>query len=222
MNVRDPFGIHRKSALSILKTTASRAAVDLTERAVEASIHAIEKSKQAVDDFDMSFSVPKNVPSFGNPQRMMEDRVWGNTAVTARSGKALHANKNSGILGEVQDRVGGLFDDRNTLPMYKDKPYAYPPSQRAKPIWRRKRVLASVFLFLALLYYFGAFGRHHDTAVSSTPIWSWLSSSSESGKIADWTKRRERVVEAFTLSWDAYERYAWGEKLIYLTIGCSV
>ncbi|KAI1214038.1 glycoside hydrolase family 47 protein [Annulohypoxylon truncatum] len=211
MNVRDPFGIHRKSALSILKTTASRAAVDFTERAVEASIHAIEKSKQAVDDLDMSFSVPKNVPSFGNPQRVMEDRVWGNTAVTARGGKASsHTNKNSRILGEVQDRVGSLFDDRNTLPMYKDKPYAYPPSQRARPIWRRKRVLGSVLLLLSLLYYFGAFGHHHDTGVSSTPIWSWLSSGTEPGKVADWSKRRERVVEAFTLSWDAYERYAWG------------
>lgn len=211
MNVRDPFGLHRKSALSILKTTASRAAVDFTERAVEASVDAIEKGKQAVDDFDMSFTIPKNVPSFGNPQRIVEDHVWGNTAV-ARGGKTSpHPNKNAGILGGVQDRVGGLFDSRNTLPMYKDKPYAYPASQRARPIWRRKRVLAFALLLLLLLYYFGAFGRHHDTVVSSTPMWAWLTAGSESGKAADWANRRERVVEAFTLSWDAYERYAWGK-----------
>lgn len=210
MNVRDPFGLHRKSALSILKTTASRAAVDFTERAVEAGIHALEKSKQAVDDFDMSFSVPKNVPSFSNPQRLVEDRVWGSSA-TARGGRAsLHHNKHTGILGGVQDRVGSLFDDRNGLPMYKDKPYAYPPSQRARPIWRRKRFLGFVLLLLSLLYYFGAFGRHHDTVVSAKPIWGWLTSGSEPEKVADWPKRRERVVEAFTLSWDAYERYAWG------------
>ncbi|OTB01505.1 glycoside hydrolase family 47 protein [Hypoxylon sp. CI-4A] len=211
MNVRDPFGIHRKSALSILKTTASRAAVDFTERAVGASTHAIEKTKQAVDDLDMSFSVPKNVPSFSNPQRMMEDRVWGNSAaVTARGGKASHANKNAGILGGVQDKVGSLFDDRNTLPMYKDKPYAYPPSQRNRPIWRRKRTLAFLLLLGLLLYYFGASGSHRDTDVSSKPLWPWLKTDSEAKKNADWSKRRERVVEAFTLSWDAYDRYAWG------------
>lgn len=207
MNVRDPFGLHRKSALSILRTTASRAAVDITERAVEASVNAIEKSRQAVDDLDMSFSIPKNVPSFSNPQRLVEDHVWGNTAVAR--GKA---NKNAGILGGVQDRVGGLFDNKNTLPMYKDKPYAYPVSQRARPIWRRKRIIAFVFLLLLLLYYFGAFGRHHDTIVSSAPMWAWLTASSESEKTADWLKRRERVVEAFTLSWDSYERYAWGKR----------
>ncbi|KAI1758913.1 glycoside hydrolase family 47 protein [Hypoxylon sp. FL1150] len=206
MNVRDPFGLHRKSALSILKTTASRAAVDFTERAVEASFNAIERSKQAVDDFDMSFSVPKNVPSFSNPQRLVEDHAWGSTAV-ARGGKA---SKNAGILGGVQDRVGGLFDDKNTLPMYKDKPYAYPASQRARPIWRRKRAIGFALLLLLLLYYFGAFGRHRDAIATSVPMWAWLTASSESGKTADWLKRREHVVEAFTLSWDSYERYAWG------------
>lgn len=211
MNVRDPFGLHRKSALSILKTTVPRAAVDYTERAVGASINAIEKSKQAIDEFEMSFSVPKNVPSFSNPQRLVEDHVWGSSA-HARGGKA--SSHKTGMLGGVQDRVGGLFDNRNTsLPMYKDKPYAYPVSQRARPIWRRKRVVGAVLLLLLLLYYFGAFGRHHDTVASSGPIWAWLTSSSDSGKTADWSGRRDRVVEAFELSWDAYERYAWGKKL---------
>lgn len=209
MNVRDPFGIHRKNALSILKTTVPRAAVNFTERAVEASINALEKSKKAVDDIDMSFSVPKNVPSFSNPQRVVEDHVWGNTAV-ARGGKGSNP-KNTGILGGVQDKVGSLFDDRNSLPMYKDKPYAYPPSYRARPLWRRKRIIGIVLLVILLLYYFGAFGRHHDTVVASTPIWAWLTANSGSGRSADWLGRRERVVEAFTLSWDAYERYAWGK-----------
>jgi len=40
--------------------------------------------------------------------------------------------------------------------------------------------------------------------------WNWLQRSEESARKIDWLSRRERVVEAFTLSWDAYERYAWG------------
>ncbi|CAJ2513348.1 Uu.00g014670.m01.CDS01 [Anthostomella pinea] len=214
MNVRDPFNLHRTSALSILRTAVPRAAADLTERVVDAGAHAIERGKQAVDQLDlqldMSFSVPKNVPSFSNPQRLAEDRVWGNSAgaaVTARG-----PNKNGGILGGVQDR---LFDSdaRNTLPMYKDKPYAYPASHRARPLWRRKRTLGFLLLLLSGLYYFGAFERHRDTALASGTRWGgWLTSSSEveAGKPADWPKRSERVVEAFTLSFDAYSRYAWG------------
>ncbi|KAI1079417.1 glycoside hydrolase family 47 protein [Whalleya microplaca] len=211
MNVRDPFDLHRKSALFVLRTAASRAAVDFTERAVEAGANAIEKGRQAVDDLDMSFNIPKNVPSFGDPQRVVEDRIWGNTAVTARGARgSSQFNKNAGILGGVQDRVGGLFENKNTLPMYKDKPYAYPASHRARPIWRRKRVIALVLLVVSLIYYFGAFGRHRDTEASPRPVWSWLTAGTESSKAADWPKRRERVVEAFKLSWDAYERYAWG------------
>ncbi|KAI8629283.1 glycoside hydrolase family 47 protein [Xylariaceae sp. FL1651] len=202
MNVRDPFGIHRTSALSILKITASRAAVNLAEQAVEVGVNAIGKGKKAVEDLDMSFSVPKNLPSFSNPQRVVEDHIWGNTAVAR--GPNSRNGAGGGILGGVQDR---LFENRHALPMYKDKPYAYPPSHRPRPLWRRKRSFAFVLLLISLLYYFGAFQKHHDTVISS---WAWLASPSETGKSADWPGRRQRVVEAFTLSFDAYSRYAWG------------
>ncbi|KAI1243737.1 hypothetical protein MGN70_013603 [Eutypa lata] len=210
MNVRDPFNLHRRSALSILQTTAARAAVGVTERAVEVGAHAIEKSKQAVEDLDldMSFSIPKNVPSFGNPQRVVEDHIWGNSAVTSRVGAGARATAAS-----VQDRVGGLFDNKNTLPMYKDKPYSYPPSQRVKPLWRRKRVFGVVFALLSLLYFLGVFqGRNEDKddKSASPAFWGFLSKDTGTGKKVDWNMRREMVVDAFTLSWDAYERYAWG------------
>lgn len=207
MNVRDPFNLHKRSALSILRTTAVRAAVGVTERAVEVGAHAIEKSKQAVEDLDMSFSIPKNVPTFENPQRLVEDHIWGNSAVTSRVGAGARATAAS-----VQDTVGGFFDNKNTLPMYKDKPYAYPLSQRVKPIWRRKRVLGAIFALLSLLYFLGVFqGRNEDQKdATSPPFWGFLSKDAGHGKKVDWNMRREMVVDAFTLSWDAYERYAWG------------
>ncbi|KAI0138368.1 endoplasmic reticulum mannosyl-oligosaccharide 1,2-alpha-mannosidase [Xylariaceae sp. FL1272] len=152
----------------------------------------------------MAFSVPKNVPSFSNPQRMVEDHIWGNTAV-ARGPRA-----KGGILDGVQDR---LFDNRNALPMYKDKPYAYPPSHRHRPLWRRKRsLLILLLLLLSSFYYFhsrGADGPRRDAEVSAS--WtSWLTSASGASAPADWPGRQQRVVEAFELSWDAYSQYAWG------------
>ncbi|KAI1364997.1 family 47 glycosyl hydrolase [Xylaria arbuscula] len=151
----------------------------------------------------MSFTVPRHAPSFNNPQRVVEDHIWGSTAVAR--GPNNKTGSGGGLLGGVQDR---LFDNRNGLPMYKDKPYAYPPSHRRRPLWRRKRTFGFGFIVIALLYYFGAFSRNHET--TATTPWGWLTSSSESGKSIDWLHRRQRVVEAFELSFDAYSRYAWG------------
>ncbi|KAH6646483.1 family 47 glycosyl hydrolase [Truncatella angustata] len=187
MVIRDPFNIHKKgSAVSILRATATRAAIGITEKAVEAGINAIEQGKKTAED--MAFQLPKNMPSFSNPQRALEDQNWG-----------------TGSASSLSSRFGAKSQ---TLPMYKDKPYAYPPSQRSRAIWLRKRVAAIIFLVITILYYLGAFTSSHDTH-SKRPSWTWLKGSENENKV-DWSKRRERVVEAFELSWDAYHRYAWG------------
>jgi hypothetical protein len=196
----DPFDIRRtrNSPISIIRLAAARAAVQITERAVETGINAIQKGKQTVED-NMSFALPKNVPSFSNPnRRALEDKYWGSAAGSTSS-------------------IASQFGSRGSqsLPMYKDKPYAYPTSQRARPIWRRKRVAIFVFVVISFLYYFGGFASHHETTTSKAPSWTWLKTPEPEKKV-DWTKRSERVVEAFTLSWDAYERYAWGKIL-----GCT-
>ncbi|KAF4635558.1 hypothetical protein G7Y89_g2538 [Cudoniella acicularis] len=185
MNVRDPFNLHRSPAFNILRGTATRAAANVTQKVVEAGAQALESGRQAVEDMS-TFSIPKNVPSFTNPQRELENRVWGASGVTARSA-ASHSN--GGVMSGVQDRVGGFFDkNKGDLPMYKDKPYA--PSRRNRSVWRRKRTLGIFGTFvIAALYFLGP---------------------EKAGSKIDWLDRRERVKEAFILSWDAYDRYAWG------------
>lgn len=164
--IRDPFKIHEKT---VFKTTAFRTAPNSREATAHAGANAL----------DMSFSMPKNVPSFNNPQRDLEDRFWGS--------------------GASSNRKGGL-------PMYKDKPYAQSPD---RPMWRRKRTVGIFTLVvLALLYFMGFLSRDGYKKKVNTD-WSWMNESQEKGK-ADWGNRRERVVEAFQISWDAYERYAWG------------
>ena len=185
--IRDPFDIHRKSTF---RASSSRTAQKYRDSG-QAGPYAAE---------GMAFSIPRNLPNFEDPTRSLEDRAW---AATSRRGGG-----NGRIFHEVQDRVTGMFDTA-TLPMYKDKPYAYSPSMRRRRWWRRKRLLgmlAAVVVFL--LYLMGLFsGRPAMVPVSG---WTWLSSSKGSAD-TDWLKRREHVVEAFQLSWDAYERYAWGK-----------
>lgn len=146
---------------------------------------------------DMSFSVPRTVPSFGNPsQRRREDALWA----AARGG--------------------------GRLPMYKDKPFGYAYADggswrggRGGLFRRRRRVMLAL---LAAGLIFGAFwltgwfssgdGRRKDVGEGKSS-WSWSRGKDAEGKGKggiDWGKRRDRVVEAFKLSWSAYERHAWG------------
>ncbi|KAJ9161957.1 alpha-1,2-Mannosidase [Coniochaeta hoffmannii] len=150
----------------------------------------------------MSFNVPRNVPSFTAPQRELEDRLWPSSGVSSRRGPSLGS------------KVGGLLHpERNaSLPMYKDKPYGYPASQRARPLYRRKRSVGVLLLVvLGLMWFAGGLGGQRDRVQGRVRGWGWLKDDKGRAKSkADWLRRRERVVEAFELSWDAYSRYAWG------------
>lgn len=168
---------------------------------------AEEPPEDEDDDNQMAFSVPRHVPSFTDPARQAEDRLWA-AATRQRAGPS------SGVLGGVQDKVGGFLNpDRRSLPMYKDKPYGYGPggAGRPRPLLRKKRVLGFLtLLVLGFLWFAGFFDEHHERARAKLGDWGWLSSDTKARSKADWMKRRERVVEAMELSWDAYERYAWG------------
>jgi hypothetical protein len=213
MNIRDPFNIHRSPAIRIFQLTAATAAQTLSQKVLETSKQAVESGRQKLEA--MSFNIPRNVPSFNNPQRELENRAWGASGVTSRSGSGMQGGyglvSSNGGMAAVQDKVGGFFDRSRDLPMYKDKPYSYAASRRQRGVWRRKRTLGilSVFIFF-ILYLFGAFDGS-QTKEKAGKSWAWLQKpETSSGVKVDWLSRRERVVEAFTLSWDAYERYAWG------------
>jgi hypothetical protein len=209
MNVRDPFNLRRSPALTILRGTATLAAANLTQKVLQTGTEALESAKQAVEDMS-TFSIPKNVPSFTNPQRELENRVWGSSGVTARSANTHHA---AGF-GGVQDRLGGYFEKNRDLPMYKDKPFSYASSRRRKPLWKSKKLFALLGLvMMAVLYFLGVWGDEATTGKAKEKVkdsWAWLQKPEKAGAKIDWLSRRERVVEAFTLSWDAYDRYAWG------------
>jgi len=155
----------------------------------------------------MSFALPNNVPSFTSSQREYEDGYW-------RSARRVGGHNGNGLTGNgFADKIGG-FLDRRELPMYKDKPYSYTASRRQRQFYKRKRVLAGGVLFVtALLYWLGLFSSPknipEDLKRGGQNAWSWLKKP-ESAAV-DWNARRERVKEAFKLSWDGYEQHAWGE-----------
>ena len=83
-------------------------------------------------------------------------------------------------------------------------------------MWRRKRFWLGVVLSLITILYSldrYALGDYQVQQVKSKSKsqWSWLHGTGTD--TVDWDLRRESVKEAFKLSWDGYERYAWGTSL---------
>lgn len=163
----------------------------------------------------MSFSVPRNVPSFGTSQRQAEDSLWVAAGMTRGGGGVASRLSSYGYMG-------GSGGAGGQLPMYKDKPYA--AARRGRPRWAGKRALAVlVMLTFAVLYYVGLFSRggeaEHRKGADGAKDGSWKWSTGDKtdtkkGTKVDWLKRRDMVVDAFKLSWDAYEESAWGKSLL--------
>ncbi|KAK4186453.1 mannosyl-oligosaccharide 1,2-alpha-mannosidase [Podospora australis] len=174
---------------------------------------AVPKEKDIEEEGEKemsSFSIPKNVPSFTNPNRQFEDRLWA----AATSSSSSSSRQRGGVLGGVQDLLGS--GNRAALPMYKDKPYMYPPggAERTRSRKRKRGCFFLLVVIVGMVWWTGIFESHQKEAVGrlSEKWGGWLSQEGGKGKRkADWGKRRERVVEAMELSWDAYERHAWGQ-----------
>lgn len=138
----------------------------------------------------MSFSLPKNIPHFDDLHRSYEDVYW--------------TQRQNG--GGITDAMGNIFE-RKELPMYKDKPYNYPLSAK-RPVWKRKRVLIiTIFLLVILLWRYLATDQ---VKYGKRSGYGWPVPWPRSPGI-NWQRRMEDVRAAFELSWDGYERYAWGQ-----------
>ena len=155
----------------------------------------------------MSFTVPRNVPSFGDPHRILEDSTWG----SAR--RPRHPENGFSSISAASEKIGDIFGGAKSkgLPMYKDKPYHYASSTRRAGLMFRKSSIAYVCLFLLGSWYlYSSFRYGSSRNVDTGGLWGILGKP-ESGTTADWESRREKVREAFKLSWASYETNAWGE-----------
>jgi hypothetical protein len=61
-----------------------------------------------------------------------------------------------------------------------------------------------------VLYLLGFFSNDEPTNKKTKSHWSFLHGNEKAGAEVVWLDRRDSVKQAFAVSWDAYERYAWG------------
>jgi len=223
-SLRDPFAIRSRPALSILIQKAASARTEAIEAASKIEIPTFEtiaentQTKLESLAGSMAFSVPRNVPSFTNPNREREDQIWSAVTGKVHSPKSPHIRGGSIGIGSITGAAGGFFKDRE-LPMYKDKPYYYTGSYRRRKIWQRKRFWGILVFFIFGLYWFGVFSGEQQGKTKKIPFfkggkWQW-----KAGEVINWDERREKVKEAFVLSWNGYEKHAWGTRS-HLNLSC--
>lgn len=138
---------------------------------------------------------------------------------------AHHGNNNNGGGGgisKINSFFGGRASNSRDLPIYKDKPYFKP--RRTGPDRTKARVIYimfAVFVTTMLYVFWGGWGPSvADIGPSGNvgeDLWKWMQTldeedtTSASSKYVDWAERRERVRDAFIVSWDSYETYGWGK-----------
>ena len=129
---------------------------------------------------------------------------WAGSRIPAQNG-----HTGNGISQKLED----FFDNRQ-LPMYKDKPYSYAASTRKPPLYRRWQIILGAMLVISgLSYTLGLFTPTRVKRGAYEPGKIDLSQLMPGLTAVEWEERRERVRDAFILSWDGYERYAWGKSI---------
>ena len=116
----------------------------------------------------------------------------------------------------ISSKLNGIFgSESHDLPMYKDKPHFQ--TRRRTPWYRKKRILiASALALLTFIWWFGIVlgSSRAENAAAAHPRKGWLerllSRPDVQHKAIDWKARQDSVRDAFTISWDAYEKDGWG------------
>ena len=187
----------------------------------------------------MSFQLPSRVPAFDSAQREIEDGYW-RAATSSRphynTGAAFGGNSDSSGGLDLSGRFGNFMNPSHDLPMYKDKPYFNPRKTGPAAARRRKKRLSWLLIcviLLAAVWWLvsggeGPYGFRSSKirSMHGGDLWNWVKSFEKEkpgrGGAINWEERRDRVRDAFIVSWDSYEQDAWGEDSIHQFFNKSV
>lgn len=134
-----------------------------------------------------------------------------------------NARKGFAGLGLSVPSIGGFFDNDSTLPLYKDKPFA--PRRTAPRRWRKPSGILGAFILILLWYFYYSPGlpawKGANSSDKGLELWKWAQSldSAPAKEPADWNARREKVRDAFIVSWEGYEKEAWGKSMLTDILG---
>ena len=215
MNTRDPFNVRLKAPRSPLQVVQSHdyfspptASSSQQAPAPDGRLHTRQVSNPVA-----GFNQPA-AGAAGPPMTSQDISTSHNGQPNGwRPRRATSGRAPSISIGEKFNNI--LPQKENgELPMYKDKPYNYATSSRRRPFYRRRNIVLAFTAILSLLLFFsGAFsklptGKVIDETAFKRPLTIF---SGTKASTIDWDGRRERVRDAFQISWEAYEKHAWGK-----------
>lgn len=166
-NLRDPFSLRKPSSpFSILAQPAFQAQFQQQKAHLQQQIQPIQDQIQQISTSvsatakatvetvesvvtetleDMSFQIPRNVPSFTSSQRGREDGVWN-----------------------------AAFGKNRDLPLYKDKPYYSKNAAAARRRSPRKRTVLLMMIFAVFglwwFEFFGNAGEYKEKLLKKKPL----------------------------------------------------
>ncbi|KAJ5084371.1 CAZyme family GH47 [Penicillium alfredii] len=116
---------------------------------------------------------------------------------------------------DLSHKVAKFFDNERTLPMYKDKPHFAPRRSPPKRRWRRLLNVLGLCALVLLWYYRSTFPSLKSLGSNDrgVELWKWsnkLDNGDPSVDPTDWDAKREKVRDAFIVSWEGYAESAWG------------
>ena len=219
--MNDPFGVRKPSPRSPLQATFGHSSDYFDSRTGSAAsqipsgqANGQKGQDQPADRFPRYSAMSSQPHSEWRPRRVTNPQN-------------LPSSNPPSNVTNVSDKINNMLShsEEEELPMYKDKPYNYAASDRRLPFWRRQRLTLFLLGVLIIILYLASspkqiskptiIGGGGDESKSKSSTWSLLKSMSGGGRNGDpdWDDRRERVRDAFKISWEAYEKAAWGLSL---------
>lgn len=223
--MNDPFNVRRPSPRSPLQATFGQASDYFAARSTATpgeqyrnTDRTLRQESTSIPSLPLAGMSSSQGPS--GSQTRQDSSGWRPRRVT---NPQIANFQSPSVTTNVSDKINNMLStaEEEELPMYKDKPYNYATSERRLPFWRRQRLfLVLLGVLIVIIYFAGTTTRTPKSPVIQSQsakeksTWNLLSGISKSRHSPpNWEDRREKVKDAFKISWEAYEKHAWGESL---------
>lgn len=122
----------------------------------------------------------------------------------------------------LPNKLTSFFDQDRPLPMYKDKPHFAPRRTAPRNRWRPLLALLGLCILGYFFYNMPSIPTWEakkarlrlNSNDKGVELWRWIQTfqdPSHPEKHVSWDARREKVRETFQVSWESYEKEAWGK-----------
>lgn len=227
MNNRDPFGIRATSPRSL------QGFIQTAEFFGLRVVNGIQDQMRQTSRTISGSTERPALPGTGYGGGTMEN-TSRHASAPYESQQQRKPGRRSTLMGEKLNDISNMITGNTppALPLYKDKPYSYPTSSKPSHVSSRGRLLLPILAAAVFIFYIaGGTSKLPRPTTTKDPEDAYKKShvtntyngilSDPSVPTGNWEDRRERVKDAFKVSWKAYEDNAWGKLLVSASLSLA-